>query len=115
MSYPDESAKEKVPKSSRRGSFQMLRMRIALAFDKNKRKHVETLCAKNQGIFVWQDLHMQKLHRLKWKDESLIAKQLHMIAYSVELFYDLCIDVDDNISESAGFETPLGIFGSQAL
>ena len=38
-------------------------------------------------------------------------KQLHMVGYLFELFYDLMIAPRNNVSCSPGFETCLGIFG----
>jgi hypothetical protein len=34
-----------------------------------------------------------------------------MVAYLCELAYDIALSPDHNVSESPGFETPLGIFG----
>jgi len=38
-------------------------------------------------------------------------KQLAMVAYAAELFYDLMIPARHNTSESPGFETAIGIYG----
>jgi hypothetical protein len=43
--------------------------------------------------------------------KDLEAKQLHMVGYLCELVYDLALAPDQNVSQSPGFETPLGIFG----
>jgi hypothetical protein len=43
--------------------------------------------------------------------KDLEAKQLHMVGYLCELVYDLALSPGDNVSQSPGFDTPLGIFG----
>jgi hypothetical protein len=43
--------------------------------------------------------------------KDIKAKQLHMVGYLCELVYDLALTPGDNVSQSPGFETPLGIFG----
>ena len=35
---------------------------------------------------------------------GLREKQLHIVGYLIELFYDVCIHQTHNISESPGFE-----------
>jgi len=34
-----------------------------------------------------------------------------MVGYLCELAYDLALTPSDNVSQSPGFETPLGVFG----
>ena len=41
---------------------------------------------------------------------ELKDKQLVMVVFLLELGYDLMISVQDNVSESPGFEPCLGIF-----
>jgi hypothetical protein len=45
------------------------------------------------------------------KAKDLEAKQLHMVGYLCELVHDLALAPGDDVSQSPGFETPLGIFG----
>jgi hypothetical protein len=42
------------------------------------------------------------------------AKQLHMVGYLCELVYNLALAPGENVSQSPGFETPLGVFGGVA-
>ena len=51
------------------------------------------------------------IHVLYCISHRLQDKQLHMVGYLFELFYDLMIAPRHNVSQSPGFETPLGVFG----
>jgi hypothetical protein len=52
------------------------------------------------------------MHKIRFAGtQCLKEKQLHMVAYLCELAYDIALSPDHNVSESPGFETPLGIFG----
>ena len=42
-----------------------------------------------------------------------IAKFHHILAYQVELGYDLAISPDNNVSNSPGFESVLGVIGAE--
>ena len=66
-SYPDTSVVHKVDTSARRGTFQMLSQRIALAFDIKKRTHVTTICGS--GIFVWSKLHLDRIKKPEFEVE----------------------------------------------
>ncbi len=64
------------------------------------------------GIFVWSKEMLERICAVNFqKAKDLEAKQLHMVGYLCELVYDLALTPDDNVSQSPGFETPLGIFG----
>ena len=39
---------------------------------------------------------------------TLGEKQLHLVGYLMELSYDLCIALKNNVSENPGFESFLG-------
>ena len=46
--------------------------------------------------------------------KDLEAKQLHMVGCLCELVCDLALAPGNNVSQSPGFETPLGVFGGVA-
>ena len=48
------------------------------------------------------------MKNLKCKD---ISKFHHVLAYQIELGYDLAISPDNNVSSSPGFESILGVTG----
>ncbi len=65
------------------------------------------------GIFLWSDVMLHRIGEIKFLGAKVLAdKQLHMVGYMIELCYDLALSSDHNISESAGFETPLGFWRS---
>ena len=67
------------------------------------------------GIFIWTPEMLQRISTVNFANSKDIkAKQLHMVGYLCELVYDLGLAPGDNVSQSPGFETPLGIFGGQS-
>ena len=92
-----------------------LRQCVAFAFDMRDKEKTNVICAseRSKGILVWPKLDRKSINEIKFAGASTLeAKQLHMVGYLFELGYDLMIAPSANVSESAGFETPLGIFGS---
>jgi len=52
-----------------------------------------------------------KIGKIKFRGYTeLKKKQIIMITYLAELAYDIAISARDNVSDSPGFETCLGIF-----
>ena len=47
---------------------------------------------------------INNLQNLKVNKYGLKEKQLHIVGYLIELFYDVCIDETCNVSESPGSE-----------
>ena len=63
-------------------------------------------------MFMWPSCTLAKLGKLKLAGCSTIEnKQLHMLGYLFELFYDLMIPPSANVSRSPELESCLGIFG----
>jgi hypothetical protein len=78
----------------------------ALGFSRQDKSHQSLYATTGNGIF-------KRIGEIKFPGAKVLAdKQLHMIGYMIELCYDLALSLDHNISESAGFETPLGFWRS---
>ena len=66
------------------------------------------------GVFLWPPNVLERVNKVKLVGcTSLQEKQLQIVGYLFELFYDLMISPEDNVSVSPGFETCLGIFGGK--
>jgi hypothetical protein len=65
------------------------------------------------GTFAWSTERMlERIGAVNFANaKDLKAKQLHMAGCMCELAYDLALTQGDNVSQSPGFETPLGTFG----
>ncbi len=64
------------------------------------------------GIFAWSTEMLDQIGTVNFANaKDLKAKQLHMVGYLCELVHDLALAPGDDVSQSPGFETPLGIFG----
>ena len=111
MTYPSRGKVFSAP--IRRGNFEDLKMYVGIAFNSRDLEAVKHICATDgSGIFVWPTHVLTYLQQTTWNGLDLQPKQLNMVAYLVELFYDLCISRLDvgqsrtriNVSDSPGFE-----------
>jgi hypothetical protein len=113
-SYASKNATD-VPRDIRRGCFEQLECLVAFGFSRTAVK--ARLLVATEGvnnIFSWDSACINGLQKLNFREGTpLEDKQLHMVGYLAELCYDLALAPKDNVSESPGFETPLGIFGGQ--
>jgi hypothetical protein len=67
-----------------------------------------------ESVFVCSGDYLRYLNRVKFRGiVNVEEKQVHMIEYLCELGY-LAIAPANNVSESPGFETPLGVFGGSS-
>jgi hypothetical protein len=108
--YPSTTAPE--PELQlQRGDFEDLKQYCGLGF--SRKQNIEALHRTDgSGIFVWSKEMLELIGKVNFANANdLKAKQLHMVGYLCELVYDLVLTPDDNVSQSPGFETPLGIFG----
>ncbi len=65
-----------------------------------------------ESVFVCNDNYLRYVNMVSFRGVvDPTEKQMHMIGYLCELAYDLAIAPANNVSESPGFEGPLGIFG----
>ena len=113
MSYPsrDPSVALRINKRLQRGHFEDLQQCVLLGFDRRTDRAAvkKAITAKDNGIFVWSDATMAMIEKWDCKGASLEDKQLHMVGYAAELFYDLMIAKADNVSRSPGFESIVGV------
>ena len=99
----------------RAGFSDVLTQYIALGYNPAKKAHVTSITStnKNKGIFTWPKDEMGRIQGVGFRGigaNDVKAKQLRMVNYAIELFYDLLIPDRINMSENPGFETPLGHF-----
>jgi len=114
LSYRDGKCNQSGLASSTRGIFEDLECCVGLGFSRDDEAAVAALCSNDpiHGIFYWSADTLEHINKVKFPNcSSLAEKQLHMIGYLTELYYDLMIPECDNVSQSPGFETCLGIFG----
>ena len=65
----------------------------------------------SNGIFFFDKADINKIGKIKFRGYTeLKKKQIIMITYLAEISYDIVISARDNVSDSPGFETCLGIF-----
>ena len=65
----------------------------------------------NNEIFFFDEADINKIGKIKFKGCTESKKnQIIMITYLAEIAYDIAISARDNVSDSPGFETCLGIF-----
>ena len=113
--YPSSSVGEE-NKRRNDGEFEQLKLYCGLGFDPSHEYHKALyLTSAEHAVFDWSNIAIKKIMQVNFSSGSkgLFAKQLTMVAYLCELAYDLSLSKEYNVSESPGFETPLGIFGKQ--
>ena len=110
---PSQTAPERQP-MLQCGDFEDLRQCRALGF--SRKENLEALLQTDgSGTFVWTPEMLERIDAVNFQNsKDLEAKQLHMVGCLSELVYDLALAPGDNVSQSPGFETPLGIFGGVA-
>ena len=85
--------------------FESLEWYLALGFD------FKADSSKVASLLYWSNDTLQCMQRSKsWNGATQGAESKgHWCAYLIELVYDLCIDVNQNVSRGPGFEGPLGV------
>ena len=94
---------------SRKGAFEGLVSFIACGFNPSD-KNILTKDVNEGSVLFLSKLDKEKIHNVKFRGKTPDEKMLDMIAYQFEIVYDLTICPMDNVSESAGFESCLGVF-----
>ena len=61
-------------------------------------------------MLEWDQVTTEWIKKTSKGKRSIESMKLMMVAYLIELCYELAIAVDDNISESGGFEGLCGTF-----
>jgi hypothetical protein len=108
--YPSRTAPEPQP-ILQCGEFEDLKQYCGLGF--SRKENIEALHQTDgSGLFAWSPEMLERIGTVNFANaKDIKAKQLHMVGYLCELVYDLALTPGDNVSQSPGFETPLGIFG----
>lgn len=90
--------------AGRRGYFEELSMHVLVGFDRKDEVAMQSLCDTQKQMFVWPANICKLLHENKWLDLNFRDKQLQMLSFLWELFYELTLSTDADVSESPGFE-----------
>jgi len=93
----------------RLGCFEDLVQYCALGFCRNERHHHKLYSTEVEGLFSWTNDVVCRIIHINFPGAiTLEDKQLHMLGYLFEIFYDIALSSLHNVSASQGFETPLG-------
>jgi hypothetical protein len=89
----------------------MLKQCCGLGF--SRKENIEALHQTDgSGPFAWSPEMLERIGTVNFANaKDIKAKQLHMAGCLCELVCDLALTPGDNVSQSPGFETPLGMFG----
>jgi len=85
------------------GFWEDLKFLCAIGFDKDK-PHNSLQDTTGGGTFKWNQETMKALESRPKLGTTTGDKQLNMIAYGIELVYDLMLDPANNLSKQPGFE-----------
>jgi len=102
--YPSTEVIQEAAPVSKIGDFENLTMHIFVGFDRQDEKTLAVLCDVQQQNFVWPEPMCKALKAFKWHDLTFRNKQLQMLSFLWELFYELTLSSAANVSESPGFE-----------
>jgi hypothetical protein len=108
--YPDEKVFD--PRAGAKGTHQQLRWFWGMCFNSSS----DVVCVLTDqgagGLFTWSATAMSAVRRATIPGARTVAdKQVHLVSYSLELFYDLLLAPASNVSRSPGFEAFIGQFG----
>ena len=110
--YPSEHS-ARAEKRSKKGFFEDLFPVFGAGFDPNcpVAEHVNK-DVKEGGVLLLSEFEKAKIKSSKVDGSMSDAEKFRTIlAYQFELGYDLAIALSDNVSQSPGFESFIGIFG----
>jgi len=94
----------------RLGYFEDLTQFCALGFSRNNPKHGALFDTGEKSLLLWPEHILERLSKKMIKGmTSLREKQCVMVDYLIELCYDLALSTRDNVSQSFGFETFIGV------
>ena len=114
-SYPSRNSEStKSSDTGRSGWFENLQQYVGIGINKNCE---DARClikdVEEGGVFCFDKDTRTCIDKLNYKKDnnrvSIRDKQKDMLGYLWELAYDLCIAPSNNVSESPGFEHPLGV------
>ena len=96
-----------IPHCTRRDFFETLQQCVDLGFDREDVESVAAMCDKSpDNLLSWP---LDFIKHIKRRKEWLIDSQLVAASYLFELVFDLCLDVQTNVSQNPGFEKYLQI------
>ena len=98
---------------SRRGYFDNIKQCVALGLDIDMDKVPNSLTSdvNNGGIFAFTQKQQKRINNLNLRGRpNFKMKAVDMIAYLIELSYDLSISSVDNVSDNPGFESVIGVW-----
>ena len=103
LTYPSKGAS--FGPTSKKGNFEDLAQYVGIAWDPKDENAINAICDTSEnGIFVWPKEHLDHLKADRWNGMTMTQKQLNMVGYLIEIFYDLCLAPGDNVSMNPGFE-----------
>ena len=89
----------------KRGNFENLTQYVGMAWDPSDLNAVHAICDTTEnGIFEWPEEVLANLRADRWNNMNMQQKQLNMVGYLLEIFYDMALAPGDNVSENPGFE-----------
>ena len=94
--------------SGRRGFFENLSLYVALGFTIGDKEVTKRLTNKVEGesMFFFNQEEISKIDDMNKRGQNTWeAKCKHMITHLMELGFDVCISVLDNVSENQDFES----------
>eukprot|EP00957_Ditylum_brightwellii_P167848 12777345-Ditylum_brightwellii.AAC.1 len=96
--------------------FEDLTQFVGVGFTKSPLTQLITKDWLTQGdIFHFDQDNTEEIGNLKTYGKSLSDTQQQMVAYLLELAYDLCLAPGRNVSDNPGFESVLGVFKNAEL
>ena len=94
-----------------------MRLYIACGFNPENDNVIDILTKDESdgGVFLFNNADKENINKVNFRGlNTFKEKAIEMIAYLLELAFDISIAPRDNISSSPGFELPLGIFGGSS-
>lgn len=110
ISYPS-STNPRVKSKAKKGIFEDLRQYVGCGFNPQDESILDTLTRDegDGGVFLFDDTDKENINKVHFRGlNTFREKDVEMVAYLLELAYDLAIAPRDNISSSPGFETIFG-------
>lgn len=99
--------------SNRKGYFENLIQYIGIGFEMENIEVVKIIKCEEEGkgLFLFNANKMQRFDKLNMQGRNTVSlKVLDLVAYLIELAYDLVISPMDNVSENPGFDSCIDIW-----
>ena len=79
-------------------------MYVLIGFNRANPQDLEMICSRDEPLFEWPNDMWNTLNAYTWNSLDMREKQLQMLSFLWELFYDLCLSSEYSVSDSPGFE-----------